>query len=500
MSVRIRRVTTTRAGGVSAPPFDTFNLGDHVGDDPAAVAANRARLAAAIGLGADRVVWMNQVHGDRVEVVDEPRAIPRVDDTDALVTSTPRLALAVVTADCVPVLLADARAGVVARRARRARRRAAGGGGPRGGGDAGAGRARRRHLGCCSARRSAVATTRCPRRWPTRSRRRCRAAAPPPRPARRDSTFGPESLASYGFGCHGDRHRSALHGGRPDAVQPSPGRADRAAGVAGVDGMTAMAVDMPARAGDRESELTHALAAVRSRLAAAAEAAGRNVSEIELLPDYQILSGNRCRDFVAIGLSGCRRIARAGSGGEGRRSRSVVSGFPRRRTRGIALAHGGPDSAQQGPVAGPLGAYRPFGRQRAAGDGAGSGGGGGAGRGPPRSDPLRVYVQVSLDGDVSRGGVDVADARRGRRVCAQVEAVEEPGTGRVDGHPAAGLATRTRPSTGCDRSTAGCCEAHPNAVGLSAGMSSDLEIAVKHGSTCVRVGTALLGPRPLPSP
>ena len=112
MSVRVRRVSTTRAGGVSGPPFDTFNLGDHVGDDPAAVAANRARLAAAIGL-ADRVVWMNQVHGDRVEVVDEPRD-SAVEDTDALVTSTPRLALAVVTADCVPVLLADARAGVIA--------------------------------------------------------------------------------------------------------------------------------------------------------------------------------------------------------------------------------------------------------------------------------------------------------------------------------------------------------------------------------------------------
>ena len=113
VSVRIRRVTTTRAGGVSAPPFDTFNLGDHVGDDPAAVAANRKRLAAAIGLGADRVVWMNQVHGDRVEVINGPRKAA-VADTDALVTSTPRLALAVVTADCVPVLLADARAGVVA--------------------------------------------------------------------------------------------------------------------------------------------------------------------------------------------------------------------------------------------------------------------------------------------------------------------------------------------------------------------------------------------------
>lgn len=112
MTVRIRRVTTTRAGGVSAPPFDTFNLGDHVGDDPEAVAANRKRLAAAISLPSHRVVWMNQVHSARVVTVTEPRTQP-VDDTDALVTAIPRLALAVITADCVPVLLADARAGIV---------------------------------------------------------------------------------------------------------------------------------------------------------------------------------------------------------------------------------------------------------------------------------------------------------------------------------------------------------------------------------------------------
>jgi YfiH family protein len=119
VTVRIRRVTTTRAGGVSAPPFDTFNLGDHVGDDPVAVAANRKRLAAALKLGDDGtegVVWMNQVHGDHVVVVDGPleAGVPAVDNTDALVTTTPRLALAVVTADCVPVLMGDAGAGVVA--------------------------------------------------------------------------------------------------------------------------------------------------------------------------------------------------------------------------------------------------------------------------------------------------------------------------------------------------------------------------------------------------
>ena len=112
MAVRIRRVTTTRAGGVSQPPFDTFNLGDHVGDDAAAVATNRARLADAVGVAADRLVWMNQVHGDRVEVVTGPRA-DSVDATDALVTAVPGLALAVVTADCVPVLLGDPLAGVI---------------------------------------------------------------------------------------------------------------------------------------------------------------------------------------------------------------------------------------------------------------------------------------------------------------------------------------------------------------------------------------------------
>ena len=112
MAVRIRRVTTTRSGGASAPPYDSFNLGDHVGDDPSAVAANRLRLASAIGLAPDHVIWMNQVHGVHVETADAPRQDP-FDATDALVTSTVGLALAVVTADCVPVLLGDAQAGVI---------------------------------------------------------------------------------------------------------------------------------------------------------------------------------------------------------------------------------------------------------------------------------------------------------------------------------------------------------------------------------------------------
>jgi polyphenol oxidase len=112
-AVRPRRVVTDRRGGRSASPWDTFNLGTHVGDDPVAVAANRERLAREIGVPAERLVWMTQVHGAAVTVVDGPRETP-VPDTDALVTTTPGLVLCVLVADCVPVLLGDPRAGVVA--------------------------------------------------------------------------------------------------------------------------------------------------------------------------------------------------------------------------------------------------------------------------------------------------------------------------------------------------------------------------------------------------
>jgi YfiH family protein len=112
LAVRVRRVVTTREGGVSSAPYESFNLGDHVGDDPSAVAANRERLASGIGLTPDRLVWMEQVHGRTVGVVDGPQDGP-VEATDALVTARPGLALVVLTADCVPVLLGDAVAGVV---------------------------------------------------------------------------------------------------------------------------------------------------------------------------------------------------------------------------------------------------------------------------------------------------------------------------------------------------------------------------------------------------
>ncbi|MFF8230323.1 peptidoglycan editing factor PgeF [Streptomyces caelestis] len=106
---------TDRWGGVSAAPYEELNLGGAVGDDPDAVRTNRELAAKSLGIVPDRVVWMNQVHGAEVAVVDGPwgssSGIPSV---DAIVTTRRGLALAVLTADCVPVLLADPVAGVAA--------------------------------------------------------------------------------------------------------------------------------------------------------------------------------------------------------------------------------------------------------------------------------------------------------------------------------------------------------------------------------------------------
>ena len=112
-AVRPRRVVTDRRGGRSRSPYESFNLGDHVGDDPADVAANRRRVARELVVPEDRLVWMQQVHGTGVAVVDGPVDGP-LPDTDAVVTRTPGLVLCVLVADCVPVLLADPVGGVVA--------------------------------------------------------------------------------------------------------------------------------------------------------------------------------------------------------------------------------------------------------------------------------------------------------------------------------------------------------------------------------------------------
>lgn len=108
-----RKVITTRKGGVSQSPYDSFNLGSHVGDEPDAVAANRHRLAQTLGLKDDHVLYMEQIHSNTVTVVNSPSS-DSIPATDALVTQEPGLALVVLVADCVPVLLSDSEAGVVA--------------------------------------------------------------------------------------------------------------------------------------------------------------------------------------------------------------------------------------------------------------------------------------------------------------------------------------------------------------------------------------------------
>lgn len=104
---------TTRHGGVSQEPYAALNLGGHVGDDPAAVLANRRGLCHLLGVDAGRVGWLTQVHGaDVVEVRPEGPPSPRfgehpdgAPEGDALVTSVTGLPLVVQVADCLPVLL-----------------------------------------------------------------------------------------------------------------------------------------------------------------------------------------------------------------------------------------------------------------------------------------------------------------------------------------------------------------------------------------------------------
>lgn len=105
--VGVRAGYSLRSGGVSGPPFDSFNLGDHVGDRPGDVAANRAQLAATLGA---RPVFLNQVHGWSVS------ELPCADATraDAVWTDRPGQGCCIMVADCLPVLFSDTRGRVVA--------------------------------------------------------------------------------------------------------------------------------------------------------------------------------------------------------------------------------------------------------------------------------------------------------------------------------------------------------------------------------------------------
>lgn len=102
----VRALVSTRHGGVSVAPYDSFNLGDHVGDDPAAVKINRGRLREILPA---EPLWLKQVHGAVVVGAD---GVTDVAEADGSVAHRPDTVCAVLTADCLPVLLCD-RAGTV---------------------------------------------------------------------------------------------------------------------------------------------------------------------------------------------------------------------------------------------------------------------------------------------------------------------------------------------------------------------------------------------------
>ena len=101
----IQTLVTTRIGGVSVAPFDSLNLGDHVADLPESVLANRALLRSCLP---SEPIWLKQVHG-----VNVSKPTKRLLEADAIVTNIPNEVLAIMTADCLPVLLANAKGTVI---------------------------------------------------------------------------------------------------------------------------------------------------------------------------------------------------------------------------------------------------------------------------------------------------------------------------------------------------------------------------------------------------
>ena len=110
---RIRHAFFTRSGGVSQGVYASLNGGVGSNDAPDKVAENRARMAAALGVPPDRLLTAYQIHSPDVVVADRPWTRENRPRADAIVTRTPALAIGISTADCGPLLLADAEAGVI---------------------------------------------------------------------------------------------------------------------------------------------------------------------------------------------------------------------------------------------------------------------------------------------------------------------------------------------------------------------------------------------------
>ena len=242
----------------------------------------------------------------------------------------------------------------------------------------------------------------------------------------------------------------------------------------------------------RELELADALAAVRARLAAAAEAAGRNGNEIELLPVTKFFPAADVSILHHLGCDAFGESREQEASDKAAEVSNILGGVPirwhmvgriqRNKARAIAGWAYAAHSVDSARVIDAL--ERGATRALAEGD---------------RTAPLRVYIQVSLDGDEERGGVDAGNPRAVDELCAAAqaaEALEFVGLMAIPPLGADADAAFARLQSELERVQ----RSYPQRLELSAGMSSDLEVAVKHGSTCVRVGTALLGHRPLTSP
>ena len=245
----------------------------------------------------------------------------------------------------------------------------------------------------------------------------------------------------------------------------------------------------------RVAELTTSLAAARARLARAAEAAGRAVEEIELLPVTKFFPAS---DVAILWRLGCRAF------GESREQEAatkiaefdtlvevppesaparwhMIGRIQSNKAKHIARWADTVHSVYTDKVVSAL--------ERATAAALTDG----------RRSPMRVFVQISLDGDTERGGVDIGDPATVDRICAQVaesQALRLVGLMAIPplgADPDSAFAALAAEHPRIQRS-------HPDATELSAGMSQDLDAAVRHGSTCVRVGTALMGQRPLTSP
>lgn len=98
----MQHLFTNRFGGVSKAPYESLNLGQHVGDDPQDVEKNRELLREKLGVS--KLVFMDQVHGDKIVVIETGDEMPIC---DAMITKVPHIGLVVMAADCIPILLYD---------------------------------------------------------------------------------------------------------------------------------------------------------------------------------------------------------------------------------------------------------------------------------------------------------------------------------------------------------------------------------------------------------